>query len=112
MAANGQRKQDKLLTNSPDGPVADKLPSTESKVLKCEILQLSFPRLKAIVGKENNGGIIPEISRGGIIGAKTTRQDNQKEIHVFTCLNILNAAFSGVVMLELAKNANPCNESS
>lgn len=62
MAANGQKKQDKLLTNSPDGPVVDKLPSTESKVLECEILQLSFPCLKAIVGKENNGSVIPKIS--------------------------------------------------
>lgn len=69
MAANGQRKQDKWLTNSPNGPVADKLPSTESKVLECEILQLSFPRLKAMVGKKNNGSIIPEISRRRIIGA-------------------------------------------
>lgn len=59
----------KWLTNSSNSPVVDKLPSTESKVLESEILQLSFPRLKAIVGKENNGSIIPETSRGGIIGA-------------------------------------------
>lgn len=61
MTANGQRQQDKGLTNCPNGPVADKLPSTERKVLEREIMQFSFPRLKAIVSKENDGSIIPEI---------------------------------------------------
>lgn len=60
MAAIGQEKQEKWPTDCPDRPVVDKLPSAESKVLESEILQLSFPRLKAIVGKENNGGVIPE----------------------------------------------------
>lgn len=58
-----QKKPVKQLTHSPNSPAADKLSSTESKVLKCEILQFSFPRLKAIVGKENNGGVIPETAQ-------------------------------------------------
>lgn len=78
----------KQLTNSPNSPAVDKLPSTESKVLESEILQLSFPRLKAIVGKENNGSIIPETGRGDVLGVnKKTKQNNES----FTSLYILNS---------------------
>lgn len=66
---NGQNKHLKRLTNRPHGPVVDKLPGTESKVLESEILQLSFPRLKAIVGEENDGCIIPETRWGHFLSA-------------------------------------------
>lgn len=56
------KKHTQSLTNSPDCPVVDELTSTESKILEREILQLSFSCLKPIVGKENNGSVIPAIS--------------------------------------------------
>lgn len=61
------------LTNSPNGPAVNKLPSAESKVLESEILQLSFSRLKAIVGKENNGSVIPEKKSSGEIIATNNK---------------------------------------
>lgn len=64
------------LTNSSNCPVVDKLPSTESKVLEIEILQLFFPCLKAVVGKENNGSIIPETSRNQKEWGHKIVQDN------------------------------------
>lgn len=54
-----QSKQENSLTNGPNCPVVDKLPGAESKVLEGQILQLFLPRLKAVVGKENNGSVIP-----------------------------------------------------
>lgn len=71
----------KQLTNSPNSPAVDKLPSTESKVLESEILQLSFPRLKAIVGKENNGSIIPETGSGDVLGVNK-KQNNDRALQV------------------------------
>lgn len=63
MLAKQQRKppeKSRSLTDSSHRPVVDELAGTEGQVLKREILQLPFPRLKAVVGKENNGSIIPK----------------------------------------------------
>jgi hypothetical protein len=54
---------DQGITQCSHCPVADEMPCTEGKVLECKIMQLLLPRLKAIVGKENNGSVIPEKRR-------------------------------------------------
>ena len=47
------------LTDGSEGPVLDHELSTEGKVPKAQILQFFLPCLKAIVGKEGNGCIVP-----------------------------------------------------
>ena len=47
------------LTDGSEGPVLDHELSTEGKVTKAQILQFFLPRLKAVVGKEDNGRIVP-----------------------------------------------------
>lgn len=47
------------LTDGSEGPVLDHELSTEGKVPKAQILQFFLPCLKAIVGKEDDGCIVP-----------------------------------------------------
>ena len=54
---------DQAITQCSHCPVADELPCTEGKVLECKIVQLLLPCLKAIIGKENDGSVIPEKRR-------------------------------------------------
>lgn len=47
------------LTDGSEGPVLDHELSTEGKVAKAQVLQFFLPCLKAVVGKEDNGCIVP-----------------------------------------------------
>lgn len=47
------------LTDGSKGPVLDHELSTESKVAKAQILQFFLPCLKAVVGKKDDGCIVP-----------------------------------------------------
>lgn len=52
------------LTNGSKGPVLDHELSTEGKISKAQILQFFLPCLKAVVGKEDNGCIVPAGRKG------------------------------------------------
>lgn len=47
------------LTDGSEGPVLDHELSTEGKVSKAQILQFFLPCLEAVVGKEDNGCVVP-----------------------------------------------------
>lgn len=60
------------LTDGSKGPVLDHKLRTEGKVTKAQVLQLFLSCLKAVVGKEDDGGVVSAGGQGqGLSGRET-----------------------------------------